>query len=546
MLQNNGPPAGLGKLSGATRLRRWRGGGLNRGVSQPNILLLLTDQQRADTIAALGNPIIKTPVLDRLVREGTAFERAYSPSPVCVAARFALITGRAPHRSGVVDNMPSPAGARSIMQVLAERGYQTHGTGKMHFTGGDPRRPWGFESRDYSEEGTTEDDYGDFLRARGYGHVIDPHGLRSEYYYQPQPSQLPAELHHTNWVADRSIDFLRRRDRSRPFFLWSSFIKPHPPFESPNPWSRLYRSAEMPDPVLPDGSPEHLSFWNRVQNRYKYMDGGRNAHLQRTQIAAYYGAISFIDQAIGRILAALGDELDNTLIVFSSDHGEMLGDFGCYGKRCMLDPAARIPLLVRHPARYEAGVRCRTPVSLLDVYSTFAAAAGANHAAHQADGHDLAAIASGRQARSHVISQFSERALGLYLIAEEDWKYIYSAADRREWLYHAATDPRELHNLANDPASRGALDRLRGQLLGRFQADGYDWAVHNDGWRDYGLTDFPAGPRTGLLFQDPVELAGGLAALAGYERPAPRPSNLLQATNPRAMDAVTGKVTLPR
>lgn len=514
-------------------------------MSSPNILFILTDQQRADTIAALGNPIIKTPVLDRLVREGTTFDRAYSPSPVCVAARYALITGRAPHRSGVVDNMPSPAEARSIMQVLAERGYQTHGTGKMHFTGGDPRRPWGFESRDFSEEGTTDDDYSDFLRAHGYGHVIDPHGLRSEYYYVPQPSQLPVALHHTNWVADRSIDFLRRRDRSRPFFLWSSFIKPHPPFESPNPWNRLYRSAEMPDPVLPEGCPDHLSFWNRVQNRYKYTDGGRNPHLQRTQIAAYYGAISFIDQAVGRLLAALVEEIDNTLIVFSSDHGEMLGDFGCYGKRCMLDPAARVPLLVRHPSSYGAGVRCGSPVSLLDLYPTFAAAAGASEVATEADGADLAAISSGRQERRHVISQFSQRALGLYLIAEADWKYIYSAADRREWLFNRANDPRELRNLVNDPTSRGELERLRGQLIGRFQTDGYDWAVANGQWRDYGIVDFPTDPRTGLLFQDPTELASGLAALSGYERAKPEITDLFRATNPQAMDPATGKVTLP-
>ena len=515
------------------------------GVSLPNILFLLTDQQRADTIAALGNPIIRTPALDRLVREGTTFDRAYSPSPVCVAARFALITGRAPHRSGVVDNMPSPPGARSIMEVLAARGYETHGTGKMHFTGGDPRRPWGFSSRDYSEEGTTDDDYSDFLRARGHGHVIDPHGLRSEYYYVPQPSQLPAPLHHTQWVAERSIDFLRRRDRSRPFFLWSSFIKPHPPFESPNPWNRLYRSAEMPDPIMPNGSPAHWSFWNRVQNRYKYMDGGYNAHLQRTQVAAYYGAISMIDQAIGRILAELGEEVEDTLIVFSSDHGEMLGDFGCYGKRCMLEPSARVPLLVRHPARYAAGVRCRVPVSLLDLFPTFAAAAGAEAEAQASDGIDLAAVAGGRRIRSGVLSQFSQRALGLYLNAEAEWKYIYSAADRREWLFNVATDPHELRNVAGDPASREPLERLRGQLLRRFEADGYAWAVEKGKWRDYGIADFPSDPRTGLLFQDPAELAGALAGLAGYERRATRPAELLRATNPAAMDAVTGRVRIP-
>jgi len=514
--------------------------------SRPNILLLFTDQQRADTIAALGNPLIKTPVLDGLVREGTSFVRAYTPSPVCVAARHALITGMPPHRSGVVDNVEEAPPARSLMQALTDSGYQTHGTGKMHFTG-DPRRPWGFETRDYSEELDERDDFRTHLERAGYGHVIDAHGFRSEYYYLPQPSQLPAHLHHTTWVADRSIDFLQRRDRNRPFFLWSSFIKPHPPFETPNPWGRLYRSSEMPDPLdaSEDGSP--LGFWNRLQNRYKYMDGGRNAHLARTQRAAYYGAISFIDHHVGRILAALGPERDNTLIVFAADHGEMLGDFGCYGKRCMLDPAARIPLIVRYPRHFPAGQRCATPVSLLDLFPTFTAAAGAAGPAPYDGAEDLARIAAAPTSRRLVFSQFSQRSLGLYMITDGEWKYIYSAADRREWLYHLASDPLERRNLAADRSGAGDLGRLRGALWEIFRRDGYRWAVDRSGWRDYGVVELPSDPRDGVLFQDPPELAAGLANLEGAygrTRRATGP-DWLWRSRPQAMDAVTGMHGFP-
>jgi arylsulfatase len=511
----------------------------------PNILLLFTDQQRSDTIAALGNSVIKTPSFDRLVREGTAFTRAYTPSPVCVPARFALLTGIPPHCSGVVDNVDGPQGYRSIMQVLTDRGYQTHGAGKMHFSGGDPRRLWGFESRDFSEEATTDDDYSDFLRSRGYGHVIDPLGVRSEYYYIPQPSQLPEKFHHTTWIGDRSIDFLRRRDRSRPFFLWSSFIKPHPPFESPNPWGRLYRSAEMDDPHRPPGFEGNQCFWNRVQNRYKYMDGGWNPHLARTQRAAYYSCISFIDYQVGRILAELGDEIDNTLIVFSSDHGEMLGDYGCFGKRCMLDASARVPLLVRYPRQYPAGARCATPVSLLDVFPTFAAAAGATETCRSPLGGNLAEIARGATSRTHVISQFSQRSLGLYMVAEHDWKYIYSAPDQREWLFHLPSDPREERNLIEDDKHSADGERLRVRLLAQFGRDGYDYAVRDGRWRDYGKASFPVGARTGLLFQDPNELAPAIDQLVGYKRVPDEVSDLLGATYPQQMDPVTGKVHLP-
>ena len=134
---------------------------------------------------------------------------------------------------------------------------------------------------------------------------MDPNGVRSEWYYVPQPSQLPARLHHSTWVADRSLDFLQRRDPSRPFFLWSSFIKPHPPFESPIPWNRLYKPVEMPYPHMPPGYEHLLTFWNHLQNRYKYRDQGLDGNLVRLTRAAYYAAISFVDYNLGRILAQL-------------------------------------------------------------------------------------------------------------------------------------------------------------------------------------------------------------------------------------------------
>lgn len=516
------------------------------GPVAPNILLLFTDQQRADTIAALGNPLIKTPVLDRLVREGTTFTRAYTPSPVCVAARHALVTGLPPHRTDVVDNVEEAPPARSFMEMLAGAGYQTHGVGKMHFTG-DLRREWGFESRDFSEELTEDDDYRTEVARAGYGHVLEPLGFRSEYYYLPQPSQVPAHLHHTTWVADRSIDFLRRRDRRRPFFLWSSFIKPHPPFETPNPWSRLYRSVEMPDPVATEDDAAQQSFWNRVQNRYKYMDGGANAHLLRTQRAAYYASISFIDHQIGRILEALGEERDDTLIVFTSDHGEMLGDFGCFGKRCMLEASVRVPLIARHPALLAAGARCAQPVSLLDLWPTFAAVAGSTEPKPYERACSLIEVARGVVEREAVTSQFSQRSLGLYMATDARWKYIYSAADRKEWLFDLTNDPQELRNLAGEPGAAAALRRMRHEWCGMAAYDGYHWAVEGNGWRDYGVVDLPDDPRDGVLFQDPAQLAMALRGLGAYARDGVTGgTDLIAGTQPAAMDPVTGRVDLPQ
>lgn len=489
---------------------------------KPNILLLFTDQQRYDTIAALGNPIIKSPALDRLVRDGTTFERCYTPSPVCVSARCALMTGLPPHKTGCVDNMPMPLNQPSFVERLATAGYQTHGTGKMHFSP-EPRRPWGFESRDFSEEGSGDDDFKAFLAENGFDHVEDVQGVRSEYYYIPQPSQLPAHLHHTHWVADRSIDFLQQRDRSRPFFLMSSFIKPHPPFENPVPWNKLYRAAEMPTPFRPDGYAGLLTFWNQVQNRYKYRDAGFDDLLLRTMRAAYYGCISFIDYNIGRILAALGDDLDNTLIVFTADHGEFLGDYGSFGKRSMLDVAARVPMLVRWPGHFAANIRCQAPVSLIDLWPTFLAAAGETDYTIDAEGDDLKRIARQQTNRDYVYSQFSQQDYGQYLITDGRWKYIYSAADEKEWVFDLTTDPRETRNLAYSPLYIEATDRLRAALIKRLTNDGLTGAVDNGTWRRYGRASLPADKDYGLLFQDPPGTQARIDQLGEYARPVTPP-----------------------
>ncbi len=510
---------------------------------QPNILFIMTDQQRSDTIRALGNRAIRTPVLDSLVQNGTTFSNCYTPSPVCVAARSATITGLPPHLNGCTANNESPLHRQSIMQVLGEAGYQTHGIGKMHFN---PQvdAMWGFETRDISEEGARlrgrRNDFHDYLNENGYGHVLEPQGMRSEMYYIPQPSQLPAEHHHSTWVADRAIEFLQGRHREtpdgsasagsvggqclrdprRPFFLWASFIKPHPPFESPVPWNKLYRAADMPPPQRPAGFEQLLSYWNHYQNRYKYRDKGYDEMLARTMKAMYYACISFIDFNLGRILEALGQDIDNTLILYTSDHGEMLGDYGSFGKRTMLNPAVKIPLLVREPNRANPGREIDTPVSLLDVFPTFAAAAGLDIAKPSPDGANLLDIEAAAREREYAYSQVGEGNIGLYMIASRDLKYIYSAADNKEWLFDLRIDPQETKNWAGNSRYDGQLRELRGRLIGRFERGGYDMAVQDGAWREYEPPVFPdPDGDDGLLFQDAPHLPELLRALGPYYEP---------------------------
>ncbi|MBK1876446.1 sulfatase family protein [Pelagicoccus mobilis] len=485
--------------------------------SKPNILFIFTDQLRADCIAALGNSQIKTPNLDRLVREGTTFTHCYTPSPVCVPARHALTSGVPPHQTGCVDNVYIECDRPSFMDGLNDLGYQTHGIGKMHFN--KCKGDWGFQSREYSEElvgDSPRDDYRDFLEENGYGHVQDPHGFRSEYYYLPQPSQLPDKLHNNAWVADRSIEFLKNRDKDKPFFLWSSWIKPHPPFESPFPWSRLYRMHEMDFPYLPENYEDQRNFWSKVQCRYKYMDSGDSRNLTRMIRAAYYSVVSHLDHHIGRLLDALGPEIDNTLIVFSADHGEMLGDFGCYGKRSMLDASAKIPMLVRLPGTFKAGAQASQASTLLDLYPTFLEIAGGKAPA-ELEGVSLQTLQDQHPSERFVHSQFSQNQLGLYMTANKDWKYIFSAADDKEWLYK---DGCESVNLAGDAEYADVLKSVRQIAIDRFKNDGYEQAIESDDWAHFPKAEFPTEADNGLLFQDPPTLQSALDDLGpGYTRP---------------------------
>jgi len=486
-------------------------------MKQKNILFLFTDQQRHDTIEALGNPIIRTPVLNRLVGKGVAFTRAYSNCPVCIPARYALHTGQLPNRTDCVINERMPAGHNSFMEILTANGYQSHGVGKMHFNleGQRAETLWGFESRDISEEGGPRDDYKTFLEQNGYAHVHDPLGVRSEMYYIPQPSQLPERLHNTAWVADRSIEFLKRRDPRRPFLLMSSFIKPHPPFESPTPWNKLYRGPEMPLPKNPPNAEQLLTYWNHFQNRYKYRDQGTDTHLLRCMKAAYYGMISLIDYQIGRLIGYMNDAglLDNTLIIYASDHGELLGDYGCVGKRSFLDSAARIPMIMVHPD-LPGNVRCGAPVSLVDMMPTFLQAAGIPYAGNYS-GDSLADIATGAINREHVIGQYHRDAHGVYMLVTEKYKYIYSAPDRKEILFDLTADAEETVNRANNPMYKPVANRMKNQLIAHFQREGYTAPLDGDDWRAFAPSVVPEDPEALLLFQDPP---ASLPNISGYER----------------------------
>lgn len=485
-------------------------------MTRPNILLIFTDQQRADTIGALGNPVMRTPNLDRLAREGTAFTSAYTPSPVCVAARCSLIHGQYPLHTGCYDNGLMPTdGRQTFMDALTAAGYRTHGIGKCHFTP-DGQALRGFQSRERQEELLPDpdlDDYLPHLRAAGFDHITDPHGVRGEMYYIPQPAQMPARLHPTQWVGDRAVSFIRDADEDQPWFLYTGIIHPHPPFAPPAPWHKLYRAPLMPLPNLPPDAESLYTYVNKHQNRYKYRDQGQDLNLFRNMKAYYYACISFIDYQVGRILQALEErgQLDNTLILFASDHGELLGDYGCVGKRSMHDAAARVPLLARLPGQFATGARCETPVSLVDLAPTILAAAGAEIHSHLLDGVDLAQIQNGLSDRQLIFAQHAmgspadpdERAArSVYMAVSPEWKYFYSAPDGREYLFDRIQDPQETRNRAGTPFCQEARATMQSALIQHLRNNGEEAGLDGDGWRAFPQLEMPVDPDAGLLIQD--------------------------------------------
>jgi arylsulfatase A-like enzyme len=263
-------------------------------------------------------------------------------------------------------------------------------------------------------------------------------------------------------------------------------------------------------PGIPDNYEALLTWINRHQNRYKYRDQGIDKNLAKQIIAYYYASISFVDFQIGRILSALEENgaLNDTMIIFSSDHGEYLGDFNCYGKRSMHDPSSRIPLIIRYPERFEANKRCAEPASLVDILPTVAATIGASVKDWTLDGIDLKKVADGTTERKYVYSQFSSKETGIYMIASRDWKYFYSAGDELEFLFDRNNDPKETTNQAENSQNCEIKATLKQDLLsflhsGKFSnaVDGVNGALE---WRKYPKYDFNylKDANAELLFQD--------------------------------------------
>ena len=443
--------------------------------AQPNVLYIMTDQQRFDTIAALGNGLIYTPNYDRLVRRGVAFTNAYSTCPVCVAARYTIRTGCEPPTTrtfsnkisgaseGQAESIPGRCGAY-LAQRMREAGYRTFGIGKFHTS------PWnedlGYDVHLHSEElyGSPKQRQGDAYAAwiarehPRFDYIEALMGERTEMYYMPQVSPLPAELTVESWAADRAVEQIAA-SKDRPYFGMVSFIGPHPPFAPPVPFNRMYDPDRMPDPIPGDPEIDHMDEQIPWMNRIIWADDISPAQA-RVLKARYYGEISYIDQCLGRILDAVDSWPDagNTLIAFFADHGDHLGDHCAWQKESFFEASCHVPYLVSWPLRLPADARRAELVALTDLFGLATSAAGRPQ---MRDGVDLLGLLEGRSApREHLFGWYGEPGTSHFKIMARrgPWKYIYLANGGREQLFNVETDPNERCNLAaSEPAVRLAL-----------------------------------------------------------------------------------------
>ncbi len=455
---------------------------------RPNCLLITTDQQRWDTYGSFKPPFMQTPHLDNLAYDGVSFRYAYVNCPTCVASRTSIMTGRSAFSHGMGTNAKTSeyfGEAGTLPTVLKQAGYHTALIGKAHF------------HPQYNRHGFDEffilDDYYKWVAEKGFpgGHRL--HGLGENELYATLAT-VPERLSITSWIAETAADFIqRRRDPQKPWFLWVSFSKPHPPIDPPEPYYSMYQRCAIPPPLQSDWSRDAETTPRFIRQRQLQFSFENMApEVIARGKAAYYGMITQIDHNIGRIFGAIQDTgphekftiNDDTLVIFTSDHGELFGDHNDGAKGTCLDGSTRVPFILRTPRtwkerRYRNTI-CDLPVTPADILPTFVGVAGAEIPS-EVEGKSLLDLMQTPPPSRTVVSGsgFSRedpQQIAWAMLFDGRWKYTWHFDDGRELLFDLQKDPHEQVNLAADTEVAVTKAALRQDLeaqLGLVKDGGY-------------------------------------------------------------------------
>ncbi len=466
---------------------------------KPNVLFIMTDQHRADFMTCAGNKTVPTPNLDRIAAAGVRFEHAYCPYPVCVASRMSLLTGLYTHNHGAITNKNRLDWRyRTIAHHFAECGYHTALVGKMHFLDthnhgfqyymsiNDWLMSLGPKVRDYANEIANHQFIPRFFNTvhdTGAG-LPDVHGLWEkpgpwagnvdEWDPEKVASDLPPEDHLDMFVARQAKEFIRRY-KDHPFFLVASFMKPHTPFHPPKKWAEMFPVSDIKlKPVGDIGQyPPH------TRARIKRFQSLGEERLKSAS-AGYLGNLAFVDFCIGHLYNALEEQglLENTIVVYTSDHGEMAGDLGLYQKFCLYEPAVAVPLVISYPGRIPSDKTNDALTEYIGLYPTIAELAGLPKpestyildmpdAPEKLDAKSFADIALNpdQQGPDAAFSEFNLNGpVCQYMVRTRRYKYIYNQGTLHE-LYDHHADPGETTNLIHKPNLKDVRKDLKDRLF---------------------------------------------------------------------------------
>lgn len=445
--------------------------------TRPNILYIMADQLAANALSAYGHPLVKTPNLDRIAARGTVFENAYCNNPICASSRFSMMSGQWSSRIGAFDNAAEfPASVPTFAHYLRSLGYTTCLSGKMHFVG--PDQLHGFEER------VTTDIYpSDFGWTADWEKRVEPYA----------PSQMSMrgivesglcvrslQMDYDDEVANQSVQWLydhARRPGSDPFLLVASFTHPHNPFTISQEYWDLYDDAQIAMPAVPFIPYEKRDPWS--QRYYKLIRQDEHnvtdEHI-RSARHAYYGMVSYVDHKVGLLVEALEKTgmLDNTVIVFTADHGEMLGERGMWFKFNPYEQSVKVPLIIQAPGA-KPGQRVSANCSLVDLLPTLMDLATDGKPptlVDHCDGRSLSALLHGTDPSwpDEALVEFTGEGVHApaLILREGKYKYVYCEGDPG-MLFDLASDPAELHNLCEDPAFVSLAGKFRKEIETRFQ-----------------------------------------------------------------------------
>jgi arylsulfatase len=497
---------GLGGMAAALATSRLGAAASAAATKRPNILLLMDDQHRGDCLGADGNRAIRTPNLDRIATEGARFRHAYSTVPSCTPARSGLLTGLSPWHHGMLGYGRGAEHYENEMpRLLREAGYHGVGIGKMHWH--PQRNPHGFHQAILDEEGRAEtpdfvSDYRQWFHHEAPGKDPDATGIGWND-YQAAPFALPERLHPTAWTGDRAIEFLSSYRRDEPFFLKVSFARPHSPYDPPERFWKMYADADLPKAYVGDWAERNACRGQKLPpDTWKGDLGAEQVHRSRQ---GYYGNISFVDEQVGRILDTLTKRgwLENTLILYCSDHGDMTGDHYLWRKTFGYEASARIPMLVRWGENLVDARRGQVldqPVELRDVLPTFLDASGISLDPKRFDGRTLLDPIRGKADgwRPYIDLEHDvcyEPANHWSGLTDGRIKYLFHAMTGWQQLFDLEHDPGELHDLAGDPAHAMLLKQWRSRLVDHLRERGAPFVVNGDlGLRPHKMTYSPNYP----------------------------------------------------